>query len=492
MRSDRYSGDQDKTRVKSKGRAGSIESSRRDTVVMDFEDLQEMEKEFAEKQRARSDRQRRHSGDRRPARSADQAASGSKTVVVGDKKRKPSRSVNRPTEEERRQYMEARKYDAETEKQMRKEDKAVARAEKRRGRKAAAGYAGASATGGKGGKKKGGCLKIILILIVIIAILFGGLFFFIHSKLSKMQKVETKESDFKISKEANDKLSNYRNIAVLGIDARQNESFKGSRSDAIVIVSIDKNTGNIKLISVMRDSYLYFVGYDDKTLVLDKVTHAHAFGGPTNTCLALNKALDLNIKEFVVLDWKAVADTVDNMGGVEIEVKQNELRDLNRWGPETARNTNRTWHRINSPGKYNLDGAQAATYCRIRKTSGGDTGRNDRYKKVMAALLSRAKHSPGKVNSTMDKVFPQIQTNMSTMQIMKMIPIMATMKIDKSIGWPYKYWGGIIRGKWLAVPKTLESNNKKLHKEAFDDPDYELSDQAKRINDMIINNTGIQ
>ena len=115
-------------------------------------------------------------------------------------------------------------------------------------------------------------------------------------------------------------------------------------------------------------------------MVLDKITHAHHYGGGADTCAALNRSLDLNIEEFVIFNWKAGADAVDCLGGVEINVKENEISDMNTWGPETAENTGGTYTEITSAGRQTLDGVQATTYCRIRKTSGGDEGRSTRYK----------------------------------------------------------------------------------------------------------------
>lgn len=468
MRSDRHKKANSPKASKAKGRAASVDSTSRETVVMDFEDLKEMEREFARKQRAKADKQRKKSARKRgPNPDADRRTktAGANGSGSGAKRRQ---------------------YDPKTEKEMRKQDRALEKAQKRRERK----RPGEEANGGPPAKKKG-CLRKVLLLVVILALIVGGVFLFMNKKLSKMTRIKTSAEDFNISPMAEERLKDYRNIAVLGIDARKGEGYEGSRSDAIVIVSINKNNNEIKLISVMRDSYLYMRDQNGD-MVLDKITHAHAFGGPINTCASLNRCLDLNIKEFAVVNWNAVADTVDSMGGLEIDVQANELRDLNKWGPETATNTDRQWKAVGYPGKQALDGAQVATYCRIRKTSGGDTGRNERYKKVMAALFKKGKSSPTKVNAAMDKVFPQIVTNMSSMQVMNMIPVVIEMDMKEGKGWPFDYYGGIIGGKWLAVPRTLESNNGELYKQAFDIDDYEMSDPAREVNDMIINNTGIQ
>ncbi|MEG0291422.1 MAG: LCP family protein [Anaerovoracaceae bacterium] len=340
-------------------------------------------------------------------------------------------------------------------------------------------------------KSKKTWLKVLIVLVLLVAVCAGGFFFYLHTKINKMDLIDTTPAEFDVDPKVEKELSDYRNVAILGIDARKGEGFKGSRSDAIIIASINKRTNEVNLISILRDSHLYMDnGYGQ--MVLDKVTHAHAFGGAVNTCSTLNRSLDLNISEFIVMDWNSVADVVDIFGGLTINVKSNEIRDLNKWGPETALNTNRQWHMVTQTGEQKLDGAQVATYCRIRKTSGGDTGRTTRMKKVTKALLKEALANPMKIDSVLDKVLPEIQTNMGTGAFTTLLPKIATFNIQKSIGWPYEYYGGIINGKWLAVPRTLESNVKKLHKQAFGQDNYVLSQQAGEIAQIIINQTGVQ
>ena len=343
----------------------------------------------------------------------------------------------------------------------------------------------------KGGKKKHSFLKFLLVLVLLIGVIAAGLFFYLSTKINKMDFIKTTPAEFCIDDAVDKSLSDYRNVAILGIDARNGEGFEGTRSDAIIIASINKKTNEVKLVSVLRDSYLY-MGDGNGNYMLDKVTHAFAYGGAINTCATLNKALDLNISEFIVMDWNSVADVVDVFGGLKLDIQSNEIRDLNKWGPETARNTDREWTYITTTGEQILDGVQVATYCRIRKTSGGDEGRTNRMKKVTEALLKTAVSNSTKIDRVLDEVLPEIQTNMGITSFTTLLPHIATFNITKSIGWPKDFYGGIINGKWLAVPKTLESNVIELHKKAFAQENYILSDQAQRINQLIISDTGIQ
>jgi LCP family protein required for cell wall assembly len=260
---------------------------------------------------------------------------------------------------------------------------------------------------------------------------------------------------------------------------------------AIIILSINRMNSDVRMISVMRDSYLKF-RLSDGELGLDKLTHAHAFGGGVNAVEGLNRCLDLNIKEFVVFDWKAVADTVDTLGGIEVNVKKNEVGDLNTWGPETAENVGKSWTRVRHTGMQTLDGPQAVTYCRIRKNSGGDTSRGSRYKTVMAAVMKKAASNPMKLNALSEEVMPQVRTNMSQTQLATLIMRAPFMHSEKSIAWPKKYYGGIVGEVWYAVPQTLNPNVRRLHRKAFGQKNYTPSETCRSINDEIINVTGIQ
>lgn len=342
----------------------------------------------------------------------------------------------------------------------------------------------------KNGKKRRIWPKVLVVLLLLISVGVAGAYFFIDAQIAKFDHVDTTNEDFNIDEGVAEQLSGYRNIAILGVDAREGEDPEKCRTDAIIIATINEKTGAITLTSVMRDTYLLMsdVNGDD---LLDKVTHAHAFGGPMNTVRMLNQSLDLNIEEFVVMDWNSVVDTVDAMGGITVDVQENEIADLNKWGPETAENTGKEWTEITETGEQRIDGVQAATYCRIRKTSGGDPGRTNRMKKVMTALFEEAKKHPTRITEMTDKVLPEIKTNMTTSNFMSLMPKILSFKIDNSIAYPYNYWGGIINGKWLAVPTTLQYNVEKLHEELFEQSDYNPSNTVKKISQSIINQSGV-
>lgn len=339
-------------------------------------------------------------------------------------------------------------------------------------------------------KHRGG--RIFLTILLVLVILFGGGFLYFDSYAGNLTQVDTSGKDFGINSGVSSHLRRYTDIAILGSDARAGESYKGSRTDAIVIMRIDKLTGDVRLISVLRDSYLKMDdGNGDTTY--SKITHAYSYGGGVNTCNALNQGLDLNVTKFITFNWRAVSDTVYCLHGVELNIKDSEVDEMNQYGPSSARNVGREYTEITHSGKQTVDGAQLVTYCRIRKNSGGDTQRARRYKAALNAIFSKAKTADmQELKSLAHSVLPKINTNMSTFNMYIWLIQSWRLNISENISFPKDFYGSILQdGVWYAVPDTLESNVKWLHKKAFDDEDYQVSSECQSQSQEIIDRTGI-
>ena len=300
-----------------------------------------------------------------------------------------------------------------------------------------------------------------------------------------MQQIELNEADLGISDSANKNLSGYRNIAIFGVDSRSDDYGVGNRSDCIIIASINNSTGEIKLISVYRDTYVKIDGHG-----LDKITHAYSYGEAPLAISTLNKNLDLNIKEFVTVNFDSVSEAVDQLGGVKISVTDEETKYINGYIDETSKVTGKTSKHITQGGTYNLDGVQAVAYSRIRYTAGGDYKRTERMRIVMEAMLNKLKtKNVAEINTFADKILPAVYTNLSTGDLISMVPNMAKYSVSKSIGWPYETKGKTM-DRWYGIPITLESNVIQLHKEAFGEENYTPSDTVKTVSQSIINKTG--
>ena len=322
-------------------------------------------------------------------------------------------------------------------------------------------------------KKKSIFVRILLFLLILIIIFvvtaIATSLWFVNDKLDKLNYVNdvTKE-DVSVDTQVDESLSEYRNIALLGIDTRD-DTFTGSRSDCIIIVSINNNTKDVKLLSVYRDTYLDIEGHG-----LDKVTHAYAYGGPRLTLSTLNRNLDLNISEFVTVNFETVRTVVNAIGGVDITVTAAEASQISG---------------LSGAGTYTLDGAQALAYSRIRKID-TDYQRTERMRTVLNAVFEKVKKLDlAQLNSLLDTVLPHLSTNISKDDIIALLPDLLSYNVTDSEGWPYET-RGITLNLWYGIPVTLEENVKQLHENLFGEENYEPSETVKSISNQIIQKTG--
>lgn len=341
-------------------------------------------------------------------------------------------------------------------------------------------------------KKMNKGLKIFLIILLILFIIVAGLgvagYTFVNGKIGKMQKENIDTTAVGINEETKQELKGYRNIALLGIDSRADDYGLGNRSDCIIIASINQETNEVKLISVYRDTYVYVTESGKERL--DKITHAYSYGGAQNTLKSLNEALDLNITEFVTVNFDAVIAAVDSLGGVYIDIDSSEVNYINDYIDATSESSGVKSSHITHAGNQKLNGVQAVSYSRVRYTAGGDYKRTERMRTVVEAMLSKAKTlGIGQLNSFADTILPKIRTNISSSEIWGLVPKLASFKVTGSLGWPYET-KGITLDRWYGVPVTLQSNVEKLHKEAFGQDDYEASDTVKEMSAAIVKKTG--
>ena len=331
-------------------------------------------------------------------------------------------------------------------------------------------------------------LRIVIALLIILVLIVGVAFFYVKGKLDKIQRVELpSDEDLGITETTAQNLTGYRNIAIFGVDSRSDDYGVGNRSDCIIIASINNDTGAIKLISVYRDTYVNIEGHG-----LDKITHAYSFGEAPLAIKTLNTNLDLNINEFVTVNFDSVAEAVDQLGGVQLTITSDEIKYINGYIDETSRVTGKTSSHITQPGTYTVDGVQAVSYSRIRYTDGGDYKRTERMRDVLTAMLTKLKtKSLTEINKFADNILPKVYTNISAGDILALTPSLMSYKITESIGWPYTT-KGITKDRWYGVPVTLEKNVIQLHQEAFGETDYIPSEKVKSISNQIIKKTGYQ
>ncbi|MBQ2160519.1 MAG: LCP family protein, partial [Firmicutes bacterium] len=254
----------------------------------------------------------------------------------------------------------------------------------------------------------------ILVLMMIIFLLTGGVVAMtavktVEDVMQVMNKDAEIPEDYDLSLQP---IDGFINILLLGVDTRNMDEIKGSRSDMIMVASINTETYEVTLTSVYRDTYLKL----GDTPTYDKITHACVYGGPEMTIKSLNQAMDLNIEQYAIVNFKAVADVVDAIGGITVNVQDFEIDQLNKYTKETARAIGKkkgTYKLVTEPGKQKLEGVQAVSYGRIRKGVGDDFKRTERMRIVVNKVFKKLKKmSFSQFKEVVNVVVPQCRTNM--------------------------------------------------------------------------------
>ena len=321
--------------------------------------------------------------------------------------------------------------------------------------------------------------KILIAVLSVLLIAAGSAYGFVMHKLNQIER----DPDLDLSALKTVEVPDYRNILLLGIDTRNMDVADGSRSDAIMIASINESSKEVRVTSIYRDTLLKMGDWDS----YEKVTHAHAYGGVEMTLQTLNQALDLDMTEYVEFNFKAVADAVDAVGGITVDVKEREIEQLNKYTIESANSIGKTdYHLVEEPGEQILDGAQAVSYGRIRKGVGDDYKRTERMRIVMELLLEKVKQmSVSEINDLLSIVLPQIKTNLTNTQILDLMADVNKYEVTDSIGFPFQKYGTYIDGVSVVVPLDWEADVSRWDEKMFGQTGYEVSPQAKEISDHI-------
>lgn len=331
--------------------------------------------------------------------------------------------------------------------------------------------------------------RIILFLVEIIILVIMLMVLWTVTKTEKVGKLDIPEEDIIVNEEVQQKfeetkLKGYRNVALFGVDSTTGALTKNTRSDTIMIASINQDTKEVKLVSVYRDTFLN-LGNDS----YNKCNAAYAKGGPKQAMNMLNQNLDMNITDFVTVGFEGLADTIDALGGVEIEITNEEIEHLNNYQKCIAEDLKRTYVPVTSPGRQVLDGLQATGYCRIRYTKGDDFKRAERQRTVLKAVTEKAKGASLKqlteiANNTFDKVY----TSFDLSEIIELLSGISDYKVVADDGFPQEKdrWVGSVGSKGSCiVPTDLDENVTWLHSYLFDEVDYTPSSTVQEYNSKI-------
>lgn len=327
---------------------------------------------------------------------------------------------------------------------------------------------------------------LVLIMEVIVLTLLAGTAY-VMAKYDRFQTVAIDEDDIDIN--AGISQEGYTTVALFGGDSRDGQLEEGTHADTMIVVSIDNESKEIRMASVYRDTFLQQA---DGTYL--KANNAYFSGGPKEAINLLNKNLDLDIEDYVTVDFKALVDTIDLLGGLEFEIKEEEVQYVNEYLQETADVAGTQANFISQAGEQHLDGAQAVTYARIRSTEGGDYTRTERQRLVIQKMFEKGiKTDLATINSIIDTVFPQVSTSFTLKELISLASGVTKYHLGENTGFPIDKTDDTRADVGsIVIPVDLKYNVQELHKFLYPkEEDYVMSDTVQKISDEISFITGV-
>ena len=347
-------------------------------------------------------------------------------------------------------------------------------------------------------KKANQTKRVILFSVEILALVVLALVLWAVGKQDAVQHITINESqiveNMNEGVEQNEVMQGYRNIALFGLDARDDDLKKGNRSDTIMIASINQDTDEVKLVSVYRDTYLNL-----SNDTYNKCNAAYAAGGPEQAILMLNMNLDMNITEYISINFNGLIELVDSLGGVQIDVEEAEIEHLNNYQKSMFSTESRVvlsddYTPVTKAGLQTLNGMQATAYCRIRATAGDDFRRAERQRTVLLACLDKAKSASfSQLETALDSVLPHVATNLDTAEILSVLQEVGNYTVTGTDGFPFedtRATGRLGSKGSCVIPVDLETNVIALHNFLFEQEEYTPSEQVKSYSAKISSDTG--
>ena len=279
----------------------------------------------------------------------------------------------------------------------------------------------------------------------------------------------------------------YRTIAIFGLDSRDGNKEAGALSDVIMLASINKRSGEIKLTSVFRDTYSEVDGNGK----YHKMNEAYFLGGHKQAIKALERNLDISIDDYVSFNWAAVAKGISALGGVDLDLSDAEFYYINAFITETVESTGIPSVHLEHAGMNHLDGIQAVAYGRLRLMD-TDFNRTARQRKVLSLAMEKAKKAgPVKMISVATQVLPEISTSMNMADFTDLASQLGRLHLGETTGFPFARTTMKIKKMDVVIPATLESNVIELHQFLYGEEHYHPSATVKKISDHIAEVSGV-
>lgn len=307
------------------------------------------------------------------------------------------------------------------------------------------------------GKKIGAVLGGTLLTVLVVGVVAGAVY--LSGKMDRLDTEKLDTSALEINSEV-ERKEGYLNVALFGVDSREGDLESGSRSDTIMIASLNQATGEVKLCSVYRDTLLQL---SDGTY--NKANAAYAFGGAEGAIAMLNKNLDMDISHYVTVDFNALVDVIDDLGGIELDLTEEEVYWTNGYCNETSKVTGHKLEELDHAGKQTLNGVQATSYCRIRYTQGDDYKRSERQRTVLEQIAKKAQSANLKtINKIINDVFDEVSTNFTLAEMLSYAKDFRNYKIGETTGFPYDLTTDTLGDIGSSViPVDLANNVLQLH-----------------------------
>ena len=355
--------------------------------------------------------------------------------------------------------------------------------------------------------------KIIFgIEITVLLILSGILFVYawINRSMDKMNQDTLDRSQIQINSEvkANTDLSQMSGtqvIALVGVDARGvkgSELAESMNSDTIILCCIDHDKQEIRMVSIMRDTWMNMAKYTDEYYEFDKANSAYNRGGPESMLSMLNTNLDFALTDYVTVNFKALADAIDVLGGLDIEMTNAECVHANNYNREVSEAQGVEYEAIpydedlgdDYSEVRHVSGALATSYARIRHRGGDDAKRTSRQRIVINLMVQKLKQNPTKIPEILDKVMGNVSTSLTKNEILELGMHAVTYTMGTSYAYPFQlcYGENVVNalGEDVVIPVTLEFNVRELHEYLYPGLSYEPSAAVTEYSDYIARKSG--
>lgn len=332
--------------------------------------------------------------------------------------------------------------------------------------------------------------KAIAVLMGVLILMITATVAVIASKWGKIDGVELDPDKLDISEEAQISGTGYLQVALFGLDTRATDEEMGARSDTIMVASLNRETKEIKLVSVYRDTLLQLSDGD-----YNKANAAYAFGGEEEAVAMLNKNLDLNIEHYVSVDFAVLVDVIDALGGIDLNIEPAEngidiIPYLNNYVVEVIENTGVDSGPYTQLGAQHVNGVQATAYARLRYGGGDDYKRTERQREVLEQIAIKAQKAKlSTINKIIDKVFDKVKTNFSLTEVIAYAKDVKEYKFGETQGFPYKKTTAQLDVGDSIIATDLASDVKKLHQFLFGQNDYTPSSVVESISADISGST---